>query len=87
MRNKFLAIMDAVDPGGSGNPYAGLNEEQRAALEEATRLGFPLRGCNVPPAGVAAQARTISYQGVLEQALRDVSAWVERGVRPPDQHA
>jgi hypothetical protein len=44
MRDKFPSIMDAVDPGGSGNPYAGLNEEERAALEEATRLGFPLRG-------------------------------------------
>ena len=30
-----------------------------------------------------ARARTISYQGVLEQSLRDVSAWAERGVAPP----
>jgi hypothetical protein len=43
-RNKFPGIMDAINPGGSGNPYAGLNEEERAALEEATRLGFPPRG-------------------------------------------
>ncbi len=43
-RDKFPAIMDAIDPGGSGDPYAGLNEEERAALKEATRLGFPLRG-------------------------------------------
>jgi hypothetical protein len=44
MRDKFPAIMDAIDPGGSGNPYAGLNDEERGALEEATRLGFPPRG-------------------------------------------
>ena len=44
MRDKFPAIMDAIDPGGSGNPYAGLNDEERAALEEVTRMGFPLRG-------------------------------------------
>lgn len=44
MRNRFPAIMDAIDPGGSSNPYDGLNEEERAALEEATRLGFPPRG-------------------------------------------
>jgi len=44
MRDKFPAIMDAIDPGGSGNPYAPLNEEERGALEEATRLGFPPRG-------------------------------------------
>jgi hypothetical protein len=28
-------------------------------------------------------ARTVSYLGVLQQALRDVSAWVEEGVAPP----
>ena len=27
--------------------------------------------------------QTISYDNVLQQALRDVSAWVERGVAPP----
>jgi hypothetical protein len=44
MRDKFPAIMDAIDPGGSGDPYAGLNPEEAGALREATRLGFPLRG-------------------------------------------
>jgi len=44
LRDKFPAIMDAIDPGGSGNPYAGLNEEEMGALKEATRLGFPPRG-------------------------------------------
>jgi hypothetical protein len=43
-RGRFPAIMDAIEPGGSGNPYTGLDEEERAALEEATRLGFPPRG-------------------------------------------
>jgi hypothetical protein len=43
-RNKFVAIVDAVDPGGSGDPFAGLNDEERAALTEATALGFPPRG-------------------------------------------
>jgi hypothetical protein len=43
-RNKFAAIVDAVDPGGSGDPFAELNEEEQAALREATWLGFPLRG-------------------------------------------
>lgn len=44
LRNKWPEIMDAVDPGGSGDPYATLNTEEAAALREATRLGFPLRG-------------------------------------------
>ena len=29
--------------------------------------------------------RVISYAGVLQQALRDVSAWAERGVAPPQE--
>jgi hypothetical protein len=37
-------IVDALEPGGSGRPYAGLDAEERAVLREATRLGFPLRG-------------------------------------------
>lgn len=40
----FQAVMDALDPGGSGDPYAGLNEEPRTALREATLMGYPLRG-------------------------------------------
>jgi hypothetical protein len=43
-RHKLAAIMDAVDPGGSGDPFAELNEEEQAALKEASLLGFPLRG-------------------------------------------
>ena len=44
LRNKFPAVMDAINPGGSGDPYADLNEEERAALKEATLLGYPPRG-------------------------------------------
>lgn len=42
-RNKFPEIMDAIDPGGSGDPYATLNRQEAAALREVTRLGFPPR--------------------------------------------
>lgn len=37
-------LVDAMEPGGSGDIYEGLNEEQRGALMEATRMGFPKRG-------------------------------------------
>ncbi|HKV05793.1 MAG TPA: hypothetical protein VJO53_11905 [Candidatus Acidoferrales bacterium] len=40
---KFPQIVDALDPGGSGDMYAGLNEEERDALREVTRFGFPPR--------------------------------------------
>ena len=43
-RNKFPEVMDAIDPGGSGNPTATLNEEEKNAYNEALRLGFPPRG-------------------------------------------
>ncbi|HEX7853687.1 MAG TPA: hypothetical protein VF503_08345 [Sphingobium sp.] len=38
---KFPQILDAVDPGGSGNPTAGLTAEQASAWREVTSMGFP----------------------------------------------
>lgn len=38
---KMPQIIDALDAGGSGDTYAGLNEEEKQALQEATKLGFP----------------------------------------------
>jgi hypothetical protein len=42
-RDRFPGIMDAIEPGGSGDPYAALDAEEAAALRELTRLGFPLQ--------------------------------------------
>jgi hypothetical protein len=39
---------DAVQPGGSGDPYAGLDEAQRAVLRELTAFGVPPRGWEDP---------------------------------------
>jgi hypothetical protein len=43
LKDKFPQIIDAVEPGGSGDPYAGLNAEESAALREVTRMGFPMQ--------------------------------------------
>ncbi|MFJ8951440.1 hypothetical protein ACIRO1_15130 [Streptomyces sp. NPDC102381] len=43
LRDKFDRIVDAVEPGGSGDPHAGLTPEESAALTEVTRMGFPIR--------------------------------------------
>lgn len=43
LQAKFPQIVDAVEPGGSGNPYAGLNAEEAAALREVTLMGFPVQ--------------------------------------------
>jgi len=44
LHDKLPAIVDAIEPGGSGDPYATLNAEERAIFTEATRLGMPLGG-------------------------------------------
>lgn len=41
LNDKMPQIIDAIDAGGSGDMYAGLNEEEKEALREATKLGFP----------------------------------------------
>lgn len=43
LADKAPQIGDAVRPGGSGDPYTGLDEVERAVLLEVTRLGVPLR--------------------------------------------
>jgi hypothetical protein len=40
----LAGIADAVDVGGSGDPYAGLTDEEAAAFREVTLMGFPPRG-------------------------------------------
>ncbi|HWT75150.1 MAG TPA: hypothetical protein VN258_10585 [Mobilitalea sp.] len=43
LRNRFQQIADALEPGGSGDMYEGLNEEETATLKEVTKMGFPPR--------------------------------------------
>ena len=37
-------VVAATEPGGNGDIYAGLTEDQKAVLHEATSMGFPTRG-------------------------------------------
>ncbi len=41
LRNCFDKITDALDAGGSGNPYEALKPEEAAMLTEITKMGFP----------------------------------------------
>lgn len=43
LRKCFSKIVDALDAGGSGDPYAGLSETERDMLREVTAMGFPPR--------------------------------------------
>ena len=42
LHDKFPQIVDALEPGG-GDMYAGLNDEEKQALTEVTKMGFPPR--------------------------------------------
>ncbi|HUC35493.1 MAG TPA: PKD domain-containing protein [Acidimicrobiales bacterium] len=67
LKDKWPSIIDAIEPGGSGDPYAGLNDEESAALEEATRTGFPPRAWfNYVPQGGGPLVLVASYVPVLD---------------------
>lgn len=45
---KAVQIRDALLPGGSGNPYAGLDEAEQAMLKEVQALGIPWKSWEYP---------------------------------------
>jgi hypothetical protein len=45
-RDKYPEIIDATEPGGSGDPFEGLSHAQREALAELYRRGYPRGGEN-----------------------------------------
>jgi hypothetical protein len=42
LRDKFPQIIDAMGPGGSGDPYAGLTAHEASVLREIDQMGFPM---------------------------------------------
>jgi len=66
---KLPTIADALEPGGSGDMYAGLDAEQREALAEATRFGFP------PRAWFDAERIARGYTGVFSSLIDQVIKW------------
>ena len=43
LEDKMGGIVDALLPGGSGDPYAGLTAEEAQIFQETTRMGFPAK--------------------------------------------
>jgi hypothetical protein len=79
LKDKWPSIIDAVEPGGSGDPYAELNDEQRGALEEATRGGFPLRAWfNYVPMGGGPLRLVAGYVPIVDPAYVD-DFWAKPG--------
>ena len=64
--DRFPQIVDAIEPGGSGDMYAGLNDEEREALAEVTRMGFP------PRAWFNLQRIAFGYTGVFTTLVDQV---------------
>jgi hypothetical protein len=72
LKDKWPSIIDAIEPGGSSDPYAELNDEECAALEEATRTGFPPGAWfNYVPQGGGPLVLVASYVPVLDPTYLD----------------
>lgn len=69
LRDKFPAIVDALEPGGSGDMYSGLNTEEREALAEVTRMGCP------PRAWFSYERIALAYTGILSMFLDNMLKW------------
>ena len=52
LRNAFGKILDALDAGGSGDPYKDLTPDEAQMLEELTKMGFPPLGWYLEAKGI-----------------------------------
>ncbi|HWU40031.1 MAG TPA: hypothetical protein VN203_20470, partial [Candidatus Acidoferrum sp.] len=79
LEDKWPSILDAIEPGGSDDPYSGLNDEERGALEEATRMGFPPGAWfNYIPMGGGPLALVAGYVPVVDPTYFD-DYWTKPG--------
>ncbi|MEM2573936.1 MAG: hypothetical protein QXF77_05935 [Candidatus Jordarchaeales archaeon] len=69
LKDKFPLIVDALEPGGSGDMYNGLTVEEREALAEVTRMGFP------PRAWFNAERIAFGYTGVFSALIDNIVKW------------
>jgi hypothetical protein len=67
--DRFPQIVDALEPGGGGDMYAGLSREEREALAEVTRMGFP------PGAWFAYRQIATGYTGVFGALFDNMVKW------------
>ena len=69
LRDRFPGIVDALEPGGSGDMFAGLSAEEREALAEVTRMGFP------PRAWFDVERIASQYHAVWSDLIDNVRKW------------
>jgi hypothetical protein len=67
LEEKADQIANALRPGGSGNPYEGLNQAQRAMLKELTAFGVPIQAWENPDylLGVSAPDGLLGFGAIV----------------------
>lgn len=80
LMEKFPQIVEALEPGGNGNPYLGLNEEEEAALREVTKMGFPIQSW-YGYQNMGIHGFLVLYQGVVraDQSYFKEDFWNKEG--------
>jgi hypothetical protein len=84
-REKFPQIIDAVEPGGSGNPFETLSHVQRTALADLYRRGWP-RGADTQLAPFTAWAFTM-YATAAHDEQYFTDFWTKPGYLGHDDPA
>jgi hypothetical protein len=88
IRGKMLvveALMDIDALAWQADWYRSrVRAELGPAFEDSFVLWFIDHAQHDNPQTPAGHARTVSYAGALQQALRDIAGWVEKGERPSD---
>jgi len=69
LHDRVPQIVDALEPGGNGDMFAGLTEEERDALAEVTRMGFP------PQAWFDAERVRLQYTTVWAGLFDHFATW------------
>jgi hypothetical protein len=86
-QGKMIVVQSLMD--GDALPWmaawyqAKVRDVLGASIDDNYRLWYTDNAQHVAPTTALQMTHVISYQGILEQALRDLSAWVEKGVAPP----
>lgn len=85
--SKMILIESLMDeyayPWGADWYRSRVKEVLGSGLDDSFRLYFTDNAMHGSPAPGALRARIVGYTNLLQQALRDMSAWVEKGVAPP----
>lgn len=80
LADKAEQIADAVRPGGTGRPYAGLDNAERTMLKELTDFGVPLAGWQNPDYLLGTPASTNPFTCTKSSDVSYVDAfWTKPG--------